>query len=565
MRNLLILSTALLLTGCFDEATTKAKNDVLAQVVSIEAYNELLARVDELEAEVKGDGGLDDSRLDLIEAELVAARAGEEDLDARLSAIEGGGGTLGDDVTRLMAELGGTPAATLEEGLDGSRLDALEGELSGGTIAARLDALDGGSEYTPQAPLASLAGAVDANTASIGVLDGQISANTQGILDNGVLISTNSGLISTNSGLISTNSGLIADNGVLISTNSGLISTNSGLISTNSGLISTNSGLISDNGVLIADNAALIADNAVSIADNTSDIADLTAELDGSVDTISGSRLDALDDALDDGQGGLVDVLLQGTVTYTVDSAGGADFIDLHEALASLDGVTIAKDALVTLEVQAGTHIYSAPIEVNHPDGARIQIVGSTGASADTTLVFSDTDGLRVQGGSQLGLLDGLTLVDVGPTLAGGERGLKVTEVSYVSVGPSVGIEGFNLGVELSGSSWLSAPQLVVQDNYQGVAIYNSSAADLEGATIGTDGTAANSLDGLSCNGSSYVNAINSQVEGFFRYGMFAARGGVIEAWGSDFGTAADGGTGQANGTDRKLSAEPGDIRWIAW
>ena len=544
MRNLLILSTALLLTGCFDEATTKAKNDVLAQVVSIEAYNELLARVDELEAEVKGDGGLDDSRLDLIEAELVAARAGEEDLDARLSAIEGGGGTLGDDVTRLMAELGGTPAATLEEGLDGSRLDALEGELSGGTIAARLDALDGGSEYTPQAPLASLAGAVDANTASIGVLDGQISANTQGILDNGVLISTNSGLISTNSGLI-------ADNGVLISTNSGLIS--------------TNSGLISDNGVLIADNAALIADNAVSIADNTSDIADLTAELDGSVDTISGSRLDALDDALDDGQGGLVDVLLQGTVTYTVDSAGGADFIDLHEALASLDGVTIAKDALVTLEVQAGTHIYSAPIEVNHPDGARIQIVGSTGASADTTLVFSDTDGLRVQGGSQLGLLDGLTLVDVGPTLAGGERGLKVTEVSYVSVGPSVGIEGFNLGVELSGSSWLSAPQLVVQDNYQGVAIYNSSAADLEGATIGADGTAANSLDGLSCNGSSYVNAINSQVEGFFRYGMFAARGGVIEAWGSDFGTAADGGTGQANGTDRKLSAEPGDIRWIAW
>ena len=596
MRKLLILSTALLLlTGCFDEATTVAKDEVLREVQSHEhddfasedhehsdlaradevvplaAYEALLARVERLEAEV-GDAENDfqNSRIDANETSV----GGE--LDNRISALEvevGGaedadGGLVGSRIDEVY-----------EDGPLTSRFDTLEGDVDSlqatladpatpGTnlgdalvaLQSEVDLIDGvvGGGYSLPAGAASMAEVVAANTAAAATAQSTAdqavtdAATAQGTADQAVTAAATAQ--GTADGAYDEVSG---DADTIALSRIDLLEGGLGVVE---GALDDGTGSPYDVGAL----EAAISANTASISDNTSDIADLTAELDGSADTISGSRLDALDDALDDGQGGLVDVLLQGTVTYTVGSDPMDDFVDLHEALASLDGVAIAQDALVTLEIQPGTHTYSAPIEVNHPDGARIQIIGTGGASA-TILEFNDTDGLRVRWGSQLGLLDGLTLVDNGPVLGDGVRGLRVMEVSYAELGPSVSIEGFSLGVEVSGSSWLYAPMLALEGNYQALAVYNASAAYLEGVVVGADGSQPNSLDGLACTGNSYINAINSQVEGFYRYGMFAARGGVIEAWGSDFGTAANGGTGQANGTDRKLAAEPGDIRWIAW
>lgn len=431
----LLLSGA---TGCFGDATTVAKEEVLTEVqnhehadlVPMDDYLALLDRVERLEAELGGEvadggatAGFDDSYLDAVRDEVVDARGGASSLSQRLEGIEGDGGSLGADVERLLIEVGGTPTSLAADGLEESRLDVLSDELTSGTTANRLDALDGGSPYAPPAPFTSLGAAVDANTGSIAANSGLISSNSGAI-------SANGSLIAANTGQLSTHSGLIAANDSQISANTNQLATNSGLISTNSGQISANFGLITANGVSIAANAA--------------DIADAFDEIAGTADTVSNSRLDVLD-AMGTPPGMatytsqsvlLIDSDLALSVPGT--APDGASLPNVGAAMAWLDRYSIASDVLVDINV-SGSVQEPATLQLRHRDGDRVRIVDFTGTSE---LRFAQGGaGVLVSQGRSGGTIDGLDLAG-----DGADYGLDVRQGGTLVVDSSsdpVTISGF--------------------------------------------------------------------------------------------------------------------------
>jgi hypothetical protein len=109
--------------------------------------------------------------------------------------------------------------------------------------------------------------------------------------------------------------------------------------------------------------------------------------------------------------------------TWTVTADAGCE--GLVDALARLDGRTIATPATVTIELQPGTYECEERILFSHPDGQRVHIVGTGPTPAGVTLTFPGA-GIRVADGYHLGLLENVTLQGGGESAEGG-HGLHVS------------------------------------------------------------------------------------------------------------------------------------------
>jgi len=130
-------------------------------------------------------------------------------------------------------------------------------------------------------------------------------------------------------------------------------------------------------------------------------------------------------------------LLLSEDTTWTVGPTG--DHPDLPAAMAALQRYVIADSAAVTLQLEPGTHRYSAPIALAHASGARIRIVGDPEAPGTVQLEFEESDGLTVRGGYVLGYLDGVSIVGD----AGGYAGIHVEDNGVLLAGGAIEVSGF--------------------------------------------------------------------------------------------------------------------------
>lgn len=219
-------------------------------------------------------------------------------------------------------------------------------------------------------------------------------------------------------------------------------------------------------------------------------------------DVATGLALDALDVA----KIGLIDV----DTTVTVDTTGG-DFSSLDAALTWLDGYRIGSGVTVSLEVAAGTWTLTETLEVDHPDGAQLAIIGG-GTEPGQTILVCDEGGVMVDDGRALGLLDNLRIeaaatstydghgvlsnrggsVNVGTIEVDGfvGRGIYARAGSTISVGAGTTVSGCdNAGFMVRTGSSMIADGTISTGNLRGYQVAYGSVLEADGLTASNNGS----------------------------------------------------------------------------
>lgn len=163
--------------------------------------------------------------------------------------------------------------------------------------------------------------------------------------------------------------------------------------------------------------------------------------------------------------------------TISVGTGEGQTFRTVSEALSSLDGWIISSNAIVTIAIESGEYYFTDPVVVNHPYGDRIHIIGDDKESV--ILSFYDTDGIRVENGTSLGYLGGLTIEGSNYT---GTHGIAVSGVSSITLGP-VSVKAFDIGILVENNSFAEVEGdesiTVIDSGWVGIQVSGSSSAYL--------------------------------------------------------------------------------------
>lgn len=141
--------------------------------------------------------------------------------------------------------------------------------------------------------------------------------------------------------------------------------------------------------------------------------------------------------------------ILTGNITVSVNPAGGAQFTTLQDAWAWVK----ARVVRGKLTIQLANGSYTLPglpfgLELDHPDGMNISIIGNTTAPQAVTL----NGAVRLEG-TKLFLINGVRLV--GPGTAN-SVGINVFYGGAMSIGPNVRIENFALPIQVEGKGQLA-------------------------------------------------------------------------------------------------------------
>lgn len=153
----------------------------------------------------------------------------------------------------------------------------------------------------------------------------------------------------------------------------------------------------------------------------------------------------------------------------------------LQDAIASLDGVSIAGTATVTISLAEGDYFCTAPIEMTHPDGERLRIEGA-GLAADTVLTFLGY-GVRSRFGQALGELANLTL-------RGSDAGVGIEARAASALNLSqVIVERFETGVLARGGSSISGDAVTASENIShGFSSFRSASIRISDAAAESNG-----------------------------------------------------------------------------
>ncbi len=248
-------------------------------------------------------------------------------------------------------------------------------------------------------------------------------------------------------------------------------------------------------------------------------------------------------------------------ITSTVDLLVPSQFPTVAAALASLNGRRIAPPALVRVRLADGTYPQAGTLNVGHPDGESIQIIGNVTTPANVTLSFSNANGVVLAEGMSLGWLDGVRVLNTaGSTTTG-----IVVQGGRLSMGTKVEIAGFSYGLYVDSGGFASAsglrvsclvgassvgvnvamgsraklPSLVVPAGCgNGLLVQNGAAAYADGAVVAASGFAFAALS------NAYLYAYQAQATGasvcFQASGSSSLIASSATATGCSYGYLAD-------------------------
>ena len=225
---------------------------------------------------------------------------------------------------------------------------------------------------------------------------------------------------------------------------------------------------------------------------------------------------------------------IESDVTVTIDQTLTADpdnwvFTSLDAALDALDGFSVDRDVLVTLQLATGyAESRSTPIALGHADGDRMELYGD-GDPLTVEFTFAGGHGVALGPGQSFRLIDGVVLQSTDGTTG---SGVNVTGGGSLQLGADVVLDGFFDGAYVAIGGVLTAP---------GVSFLNST----RGGVVATDGGVAYVIDSLAdgsgssgyssglgaflrCQG---ATAANSSVNGFtvFNGGLAQCEGAVAQ------------------------------------
>ncbi|MDJ0841208.1 MAG: hypothetical protein QNK37_32145 [Acidobacteriota bacterium] len=170
-----------------------------------------------------------------------------------------------------------------------------------------------------------------------------------------------------------------------------------------------------------------------------------------------------------------------------------ADFSTVQSALDYLSDKTMKAGITLTIQVADGTYNSYGLIEMKHPQGDQIHIVGNTTTPANCTINFS-AGGFYATNGKTIGLIDGFLLKGA----TSGDHGVWADKNAVINLGQNIEIRDFNHGVYATNGANIDAQYVE--------SSYNAGVGFLAymGATINATNTYA------SYNGASGYTAFHS-------------------------------------------------------
>ncbi len=361
---------------------------------------------------------------------LIAGGCGDdgsvEDLEIRLAAVEAAlhAGTSDDAVAPEEVEALQTQLAAAISRLDAleDAIDALpngEAELSAYALVADLEDLE--------ASLSALDAEVVALDTSLGTVVGLVNGQGSTISEHASSVAILQTTVASHGATLTAHGAEIADHGGALSSMS----------TTVSGLEESLTAIVADVGEIDGEVGGLLG--------ATTDLAADLIRLEGVVQTVS-----------DD-----LDVLAGDAVTAWLTSRTllvPSQYPTIQAALDALRGVRLAAD--VTIQIAPGTWNATDVLQLDHPDGRRVSLVGGGAAPTDTVLTTSQGTMFAVPPGRTFGTIRNLSLSGTTGTAVHVDAGAHVALSDLV-------VEGFTLGVAVSGGS-VEARDLLLEDNSSG-------------------------------------------------------------------------------------------------
>lgn len=506
-----------LLVGCGD--TDDEIASLKSQLASLQAQlEESQAAQTEVNTALQTEIDAINGAVDLTElAETVSAHTAQlEDLNAAITAVE-------------------------EDYLVGASLDgyATEGWVTDQGYGLAIDIVTNADNIANnQADISTNTSAIANNTSDISGNTAAISTNSGVIASNTSELTTQSGNIASNTGNIATNTGDIATNTSNIAAAVSDVSANDSAIATNTGNIATNTGDIATNEADISLNAADIAANTGNIATNTSGI----GSLEGSVVSVD--------------------------TTWDIGPSSTSDYPDLNAAMNAARTMRIQGDAVLTLQLEMGTHTTATTVNLNHPQGANIEILGKSSDPSAVVYEYTGTSSAFILSKHAIGKVYGIQLE---ATNAASDNGFALYDNAWAQLGYMT-IDGFGyyglsirrqsgvrvqypMTIRNSGSyaadvrdnGYLYAPNIVVHDNNYGIVVAGNSTAIVSGSE-----SYNNTFNGYSSSYDSYLSASNAEAHDNGLYGFSAIYNSYIYA---DNSLAEDNGNNGYYAVDASIRA----------
>jgi hypothetical protein len=205
----------------------------------------------------------------------------------------------------------------------------------------------------------------------------------------------------------------------------------------------------------------------------------------------------------------------------TVGATG--DFATLPEALDSLAGKIIPPDMMVTIAVEDATYMFNSSLVINHPYGDRIEIIGNQTNPEQVVFDFGPNDGIVVENGNAIGLIDGVTIQGDGTA---GRSGVHASNNATIKLGANVVVQDFgHSGVKASAGGVVWANGVTSRDNGR----YGFLATE-NGTIHAMASLAQNNSDGYIATINSTIIATNSTASGNTNRGFLSVGGSYIYA-----------------------------------
>jgi hypothetical protein len=218
----------------------------------------------------------------------------------------------------------------------------------------------------------------------------------------------------------------------------------------------------------------------------------------------------------------------------TIAVAASEGCAGLVAALEALDEKRIASTATVTIRLSPGTYACEGAVDIRHPSGHQLHIVGGGNSPSDVELTFpAGSNGMFVAD-QALGLLANMTITGAG---ASDSNGTGVRAVAARMRVEDVIVQAFNIGIQAD-TARVTGTNILARNNIRGARAVAGGHLDLNDSTA-----ASNTGVGFACLQGSTLRLRNPQSLNNGTAGYSAEDGGSLYASGSTtaHGNAGDG------------------------
>lgn len=251
-------------------------------------------------------------------------------------------------------------------------------------------------------------------------------------------------------------------------------------------------------------------------------------------------------------------------LTLTIHPTIG-DFITIQDALNAIANWHIEKGAVVILKLLAGTHTVYSNLDLNHPFGSRVQLIGDPTASPEQVIIQLDNtisfaslnfDLFTCSYGNSWGLIDNLTIdgkgLGTGNWSTNNYAAIKASYGATINLGSNVVIKNWYCALQADYGSVINSNSLEVSDCGIGVLASNGSHITVINSTFANckviDG---NSGYGVLAESGSQINCSGSTATGSYIAGFASFSNSQLRALGCK---------GNSNSRSGFLAKEHGEI-----